>query len=55
MQFTVSFNVYDNKSQHNEDMARLKASGINTVECTGSCKDCMVCYPKYEETRAHVL
>lgn len=48
-----TFNVYDDKVQQNADMARLKASGINTVECTGSCKDCMVCYPKYGTDAAH--
>jgi len=31
---------------------RLHSTG-EIYNCTGSCKDCMVCYPKYGETHAH--
>jgi len=45
-----TFNVYDNEEMMHKDMYHARIhEGIPTFECRGSCKDCMVCYPKQGE------
>lgn len=51
-----TFNVYDNELKMKADMAFVTVSmGIKCRECSGKCKDCMICYPmqgEYQERMA---
>ena len=51
-----TFNVYDDDQKMHADMYHAHYyQGIKTFECHGSCKDCMVCYPKYQEPMERLM
>lgn len=41
-----TFNVYDSAEKMHEDIKQAVKNGIDIAECSGKCKECMICYPK---------
>jgi len=47
-----TFNVYDDREKMRDHIAMIRDNypGVNTFECRGKCKDCMICYSHIDYT-----
>jgi len=50
-----TFNVYDNPEKMQEAINFVRLCGRKCIECSGSCKDCMVCYSTTEQERCVIF
>ena len=51
-----TFNVYDDPVKMYADMNHAKYyQGYDVIECSGKCKECMICYPKYNSNNTRYM
>lgn len=51
-----TFNVYSDLLLMQADMAHaVNYQGYDVVECSGNCKDCMICYPSFNSSNTRFM